>query len=328
MKVFAFFDTKEYDKIWFDKYKEEYGVWFEYIQDKLNKNTAYMTKGVDGVVVFVHDEIDSETIDILCKNDVKLIALRCAGFNNVDLKAAKNKIKVVRVPGYSPYSVAEYTVALLFAVNRKIHRAYLRTRDFNFDIDGLMGFDLRGKIVGIIGTGRIGCVMAELCIGLGMKVLAYDPYPKENMPFAYVPLEELFKRSDVISLHCPLTDETHHIIDKNGIAKMKDGVIILNTSRGELIDTDELTHALKTLKIGGAGLDVYEEEGELFYENHSNTVVQDDIIARLLSMPNVIVTSHQAFLTCDALENIAKTTFENIDNFFKGNITNEIEYKQ
>ncbi len=328
MKMFAFYDTKPYDQLWFDRYKDDYGVDFRYYENKLDEKTAHMAWGCDGVVAFVNDRIDAVTIDALEQQGIELIALRCAGYNNVDLKAAAGRIPVVRVPAYSPYAVAEYAMALLFALNRKIHRAYLRTKDFDFSIQGLLGFDLHGKTVGVIGTGRIGQVFIDICRGIGMNVLAYDPYPAADRGISYVTLPELFAAADIISLHCPLTQETFHMIDRESIAGMREGVIIINTSRGSLIDANALLDAIKMKKVGGAGLDVYEEETELFYEDYSDTIIQDDIIARLLSMPNVIVTSHQAFLTNEALDNIARTTLQNIRAFFQGKIENEIRYPE
>ena len=252
-------------------------------------------------------------------NGVKLLALRCAGFNNVDLKAAKGKLPVVRVPAYSPYAVAEYSLALMLSLNRKIHRAYWRTRDGNFSLNGLMGFDMHGKTIGIIGTGKIARILIRLLKGFGMRILAYDLYP--DMKFAgeegisYVSLDELYRESDIISLHCPLTDQTKYMIDKDSIDKMKEGVMIINTGRGQLINTNDLIEGLKEKKIAAAGLDVYEEEGEYFYEDKSDKIIDDDVLARLLSFNNVIVTSHQAFFTKEALHNIAETTLQNIEAF-------------
>ncbi|MBQ7799765.1 MAG: 2-hydroxyacid dehydrogenase, partial [Oscillospiraceae bacterium] len=271
--------------------------------------------GYDGVCVFVNDCINSEVIDILCKNGVKFIALRCAGFNNVDIKYAYGKIQVCRVPAYSPYAVAEHAIAMLLTSIRRIHKAYIRTKDFNFSLNGLTGFDLHGKTVGIIGTGKIGSVFADICKGFGMSVIAYDKYPNPNVQAKYVSLEELFKESDIISLHCPLTDETRRMINKESIEKLKKGVAIINTSRGGLIDAEALLEGIKSRKIGAACLDVYEEESELFFEDKSGHIMEDDTLARLISMPNVIVTSHQAFLTEEALKSIAETTTQNIVSF-------------
>ncbi|MCX7614587.1 MAG: 2-hydroxyacid dehydrogenase [Clostridiales bacterium] len=328
MKKIAFFDAKPYDRTWFDYYKEQFGFEIKYFENKFSKDTAFMAHGFEAIVVFVNDEVDKEAIDILVENNVKVIALRSAGYNNVDIKAAFNKVHVVRVPAYSPYAVAEHAIALLLALNRQIHRAYNRTRDGNFSLTGLTGFDLHGKTVGVIGTGKIGQVFIDICHGFGMNVIAFDPFPAQGLDIHYVTLDELIKKSDMISLHCPLTKDTHHMIDPEKLSKMKDGVYIINTSRGGLIDSKALLNAIKTQKIGAAGLDVYEEESDLFYEDFSNTILQDDILARLISLPNVIVTSHQAFLTEDALCNIAKTTLENFAAYFNNDpLINEICYQ-
>ena len=248
---------------------------------------------------------------------VQLIALRCAGFNNVDLKAAKDKIPVIRVPAYSPHAVAEHTIGMLLTSIRRIHRAYIRSKDFNFSLNGLTGFNLFGKTIGVIGTGKIGRVFMDICRGFGMNVLAYDLYPDKSLDAQYVTLEELFKKSDIISLHCPLTKENYHMIDKKSIGMMKKGVVILNTSRGSLIDAEDLIDGIKDKKIGAACLDVYEEESDVFFEDHSGRIVQDDVLARLISLPNVLITSHQAFLTREALGNIAETTVNGIDDYFR-----------
>ena len=265
----------------------------------MNPNNVVLTQDTDVVCIFVNDTADAAVIDAMVDNGVKLLALRCAGFNNVDLKAAKGKLPVVRVPAYSPYAVAEYSLALMLSLNRKIHRAYWRTRDGNFSLNGLMGFDMHGKTIGIIGTGKIAKILIRLLKGFGMRILAYDLYP--DMKFAgeegisYVSLDELYRESDIISLHCPLTDQTKYMIDKDSIDKMKEGVMIINTGRGQLINTNDLIEGLKEKKIAAAGLDVYEEEGEYFYEDKSDKIIDDDVLARLLSFNNVIVTSHQAF---------------------------------
>ena len=327
MKV-AFYDAKPYDIKFFDKENNSFNYYIKYFDYKLSVDTAALSKGFDVVCVFVNDNISNEVIDILYQNGVKLIALRCAGYNNVDFKAAYGKIHVVRVPAYSPYAVAEHALSLIMTLNRKIHKAYNRTRDNNFNINGLIGFDLHGKTVGVIGTGKIGQVFSNIANGVGMKVLAYDLYPNNDLGLKYVDLETLFKNSDIISLHCPLTTETYHIIDNNSINKMKDGVMIINTSRGGLINTESLIEGLKIQKVSAAGLDVYEEEGEYFFEDFSNDVISDDVLARLLSFTNVIVTSHQAFFTKEALANIANTTLENINSFEKGkSLENEICYQ-
>jgi D-lactate dehydrogenase len=328
VKKIAFFDAKPYDKIWFDKLKEGFNFDIKYFESKLNGDTAKMCGGFDGVVAFVNDVIDKKTIDVLYDFGIRTIALRSAGYNNVDFQAAFGRIHVTRVPAYSPHAVAEHAMALLLALNRKIHRAYIRTRDFNFNISGLIGFDLYGKTMGIIGTGKIGQVFADICKGFGMRVIAYDPFPADRKDIEYMELDDLFRQSDIISLHAPLSKSTQHMIDERAISIMKDGVYIINTSRGALIDSEALLNAIKTEKIGGACLDVYEEESDFFFEDFSSTIIKDDILARLISMPNVIVTSHQAFLTSEALHNIAQTTLENLHEFFHGEgLTNEICYK-
>jgi D-lactate dehydrogenase len=316
MNKICFFDTKPYDKIYFDQLKEQYKIEIEYYEPKLGPKTAFMAKGYEAVVAFVNDTIDDETINILYENGVKLIAMRCAGYNNVDFKAAYHRLHVVRVPAYSPYAVAEHAIALLLTLNRKIHRAYNRTRDFNFSLNGLTGFDLHGKTIGVIGTGKIGRIFVDICKGFGLKVLAYDPYPIKDSDIQYVSMAELCKEADMISLHCPLTKDTFHLINKDMIQTMKKGVYIVNTSRGALINTEDLLDALKEERVGGACLDVYEEETEFFYEDLSYTIIQDDILARIISLPNVIVTSHQAFLTKEALYNIAETSLQNCRDFF------------
>lgn len=315
----AFFGAKPYDIASFDKVNEKYNYDIRYYKGHLNPNNVVLTQDTDAVCIFVNDTADAAVIDAMVDNGVKLLALRCAGFNNVDLKAAKGKLPVVRVPAYSPYAVAEYSLALMLSLNRKIHRAYWRTRDGNFSLNGLMGFDMHGKTIGIIGTGKIAKILILLLKGFGMRILAYDLYP--DMKFAgeegisYVSLDELYRESDIISLHCPLTDQTKYMIDKDSIDKMKEGVMIINTGRGQLINTNDLIEGLKEKKIAAAGLDVYEEEGEYFYEDKSDKIIDDDVLARLLSFNNVIVTSHQAFFTKEALHNIAETTLQNIEDF-------------
>lgn len=320
MKI-AFFDAKPYDRPSFEKYGEEHGIKFKYFETKLSEDTAELAHGYDGVCVFVNDTVNAPVIDKLYEMGVKMIALRCAGFNNVDVKHAHGKIHVFRVPAYSPYAVAEHAIAMLLTSVRRIHKAYIRTKDFNFSLSGMTGFDLYGKTVGVIGTGRIGRVFIDICRGFGMKVLAYDKYPVEGLDngdtVRYVELDELFKCSDIISLHCPLTDSTKYIINEKSIEMCKKGVVIINTSRGALVDAEALLAAIKSRKVGAACLDVYEEESDLFFEDYSGHIIEDDILARLISMPNVIVTSHQAFLTEEALSNIAQTTVENIVQFNK-----------
>lgn len=324
MKEIAFFDTKPYDREYFEKTPHD-GLHFKFYVNKLTAETAFVAKGCEGAVAFVNDTIDEKAINELYACGVRVLAMRCAGYNNVDIKAAQGKIKLVRVPKYSPYAVAEHTMALLLCLNRKLHRAFNRTRDYNFSINGLTGFDLHGKTAGIIGTGKIGQIFIDICRGFGMNIIAYDPYPLENSGIEYVSKEELFRRSDIISLHCPLTDSTYHIIDENALNMTKKDVYILNTSRGALIDAEALLKALKDSRVGGAGLDVYEEESSLFFEDFSGSVIQDDVLSLLVNMPNVIVTSHQAFLTHEALTNIAEVTIDNLNSFFSGNdLKNEI----
>ena len=313
---FAFFDAKSYDKPSFDKFGNAAGIEFKYFETKLNEDTAFLAHGYDGVCVFVNDTVNAAVIDTLCSLGVKTIALRCAGYNNVDLKHAEGKINVVRVPAYSPYAVAEHTMALLLTSIRRIHKAYIRTRDFNFSLSGMTGFDLHGKTVGVIGTGRIGRVFIDICRGFGMRVLAYDKFPASDLDngdtVRYTDLDTLFSESDIISLHCPLTEDTYHIIDERSLAICKKGVVILNTSRGALVDAEALLAGIKSRKVGAACLDVYEEEADFFFEDFSGHILEDDTLARLISMPNVIVSSHQAFLTEEALSNIAETTVNNI----------------
>lgn len=330
MKI-AFFDTKPYDIPSFEHYGEQKGIKFKFFETKLNEDTVELARGFDGVCVFVNDTVNAAVIDGLSEMGVKMLALRCAGFNNVDVKHAFGKIHILRVPAYSPYAVAEHTAALLLTSIRRIHKAYIRSRDFNFSLTGMTGFDLHGKTVGIIGTGKIGKVFIDICKGFGMKVLAYDKFPDRSIEdgeqVKYVELAELFKNSDIISLHCPLSEETHHIINESALEKCKRGVVILNTSRGALVDAEALLAAIKSRKVGAACLDVYEEESDLFFEDNSGHILEDDVLARLISMPNVIVTSHQAFLTEEALQNIAETTVDNFVNMQKnGKCENELCY--
>lgn len=327
----AFYDARPYDIDSFDKVNGSYGFTIKYFPIRLTEETALFAKGYDVVCAFVNDTLSKPVLDILVSEGIKLIALRCAGFNNVDLSAAYGKIHIVRVPAYSPHAVAEHAIALMMSLNRKTHKAYTRTRDNNFTLNGLVGFDMNGKTAGVIGTGRIGKILIRILKGFGMEVLAHDNYPDEagakELGFTYVPLDELYARADIISLHCPLTKETHHMINDESIAKMKTGVMIINTGRGHLIDTKALITGLKSKKIGSAGLDVYEEEGDYFFEDFSIEGLADDVLARLLTFPNILVTSHQAFFTNEALANIAATTYENIRSFFeKNDLPNEICY--
>lgn len=329
MKI-AFFDAKTYDIPAFEHFASQNGVTFKYFETKLNEDTAMLARGFDGVCVFVNDTVNAKVIDILCSMGIKIIALRCAGFNNVDVKYALGKICVVRVPIYSPYAVAEHAIALLLTSVRRTHKAYIRSKDFNFSLVGLTGFDLYGKTVGVIGTGRIGKVFVDICKGFGMNVLAYDKYPSYEIcdsKVKYVSLDELLENSDIISLHCPLTPETYHVIDAKAIEKCKKGFVLINTSRGALVDSDALLDGIKSRKVGAACLDVYEEESEVFFEDNSGHIMEDDTLARLITMPNVIVTSHQAFLTEEALSNIAEVTVENITEFFEiGKCKNDVCY--
>ena len=323
----AFYDTKAYDKPSFENYGTLHDIQFRFLETKLNKDTAALAEGCDAVCVFVNDSVDADVIEKLYDCGVKLIALRSAGYNNVDVRAAYGKIHVVHVPAYSPYAVAEHAAALLLTSVRRIHKAYNRTREFNFSLSGLTGFDLHGKTVGVIGTGKIGRIFIDICRGFGMKVIAYDLYQMDGID--YVSLETLFAESDVISLHCPLTDETKHMINSTAIAQMKKGVVIVNTSRGALIDAEALLDGIKSRKIGAACLDVYEEEADIFFEDRSGHIMDDELLSRLISMPNVIVTSHQAFLTEDALNNIAETTVNNILSYYNndGICDNELCYR-
>lgn len=326
----AFFDTKEYDKKLFDEYNKKYNYEITYLESKLNKETAPLAKGFDVVCIFVNDVVDKETIKILKECGVKLIALRCAGFNNVDIKNMDKDIKVVRVPAYSPHAVAEHAVALLLDLDRKIYKAYQRTRKYNFTLNGLLGFDIYGKTVGVVGTGKIGKCFIQIMKGFGAKVIAYDIYQDKEFAkeqdFEYVSLDELYKNSDIISLHCPLTENNIKMINKNTMEKMKQGVVIINTSRGKLIDTEDLIGELEKGKISGLGLDVYEDEEEFFLNDMSNSYIRDKDLSTLLSMPNVVITSHQAFFTKEALNKIASDTCENIKDIFEqGESKNEVK---
>lgn len=317
----AFFDTKEYDRKLFDEYNENYGYEITYLESKLNSETAPLAKGFDVVCIFVNDVVDEKTIEILKEEGVKLLALRCAGFNNVDIKKLGDELPAVRVPEYSPYAVAEHAVALILSVDRKIYKAYQRTKKYNFTLNGLLGFDIHGKTVGVIGAGKIGKAFINIMNGFGTKILVYDKFQDEKaakeMKFEYVSLDRLYKESDIISLHCPLTDENYKMINEESLNKMKDGVVLINTSRGKLIDTKSLIKKLQEGKIGGLGLDVYEDEEEFFLNDMSNSYIRDEELSILLTMPNVVVTSHQAFFTKEALNKIALDTCENIKEFFE-----------
>ncbi len=310
MKI-AFYGTKPYDKIWFEPMGKEYGFDVHFIEAACSRETIFMAKGHDAICIFVNDYVDEEMINALYEMKVKAILLRSAGFNNVDVKAAEDKIVILRVPSYSPEAVAEFAMALLLTVNRLTHKAYNRTREFNMSLNGLMGTDLYEKTVGVIGTGKIGQAMIRILNGFQAHVLCYDPYPAEGLEAEYVSLEKLFKSADIISLHCPLTSDTRHLINKDTIAIMKKGVYLVNTSRGSLINTEDLIDAMLEGKFGGVGLDVYEEEEGVFYEDRSGDIITDDNLARLMTFPNVLVTSHMGFFTKEAMQAIAKTTLEN-----------------
>jgi D-lactate dehydrogenase len=314
MKI-AFFDTKPYDRPSFEKHARAAGVTIKFYETKLSADTVELAAGADAVCVFVNDTVDAAVIDRLSSLGVRLLALRCAGFNNVDMKHAFGRIHVFRVPAYSPYAVAEHAMALLLTSVRRIHKAYIRSRDFNFSLAGLTGFDLHGKTVGVVGTGRIGRVFIDICRGFGMKVLAFDKFPNPDVAdgerVRYVAMDELLKESDIISLHCPLTDETYHLINRDTIALIKAGCILVNTSRGALINTEHLIEGIREHRFFGVGLDVYEEEDENVFENREDDILRSSVTARLLSFPNVIVTSHQGFLTHEALDAIARTTLDN-----------------
>ncbi|MDO9633556.1 MAG: 2-hydroxyacid dehydrogenase [Paludibacter sp.] len=329
MKV-AVFNTKSYDKEFLDRFNSPENHQLVYFVAPLNKDTVNLTKGYDAVCVFVNDKIDQPTVEQLSSNGVKLIALRCAGFNNVDLKAAANyNIKVVRVPSYSPQAVAEHAVALIMTLNRKTHKAYNRVRENNFSLEKLTGFDLYEKTIGVIGAGKIGQAFCKIMLGFGCKVLAYDVFESDSLKengVRYLPFEEIMKVSDVISLHCPLTPETHHLIDTEAFSLMKTGVMLINTSRGALIHTKDAITALKKAKLGYLGIDVYEEEENLFFNDLSDSIIQDDEISRLMTFPNVLITAHQAFFTKEALGQIARTTLANLTDVENGvQTSNEVE---
>ncbi len=310
MKI-AFYGTKPYDKIWFEPMAKEYGFEIRFIDLPCNEETIFLAKGYDAICIFVNDYVNAKMIDQLYEMKVKAILLRSAGFNHVDVKAAEDRIVILRVPSYSPEAVAEFAMSLLLTVNRHTNRAYNRTRDFNMSLNGLMGSDLNHKVAGVIGTGKIGQAMIRILNGFQMQVLAYDPYPAKGLEAEYVSIEELMRKSDVISLHCPLTSETEHIVNKETIALMKQGVYLINTSRGALIDTDALIDGLLQKKFGGVGLDVYEEEEGIFYEDRSGEIIQDENLARLMTFPNVLITSHMGFFTSEAMKAIATETLEN-----------------
>lgn len=332
MKV-AFFSTKSYDRHSFAAANANYHHELTFFDSQLNSNTAVMAANFPAVCMFVNDIADAATLDILASSGTRLLALRSAGFNTVDLRrAAELGIEIVRVPAYSPYAVAEHAVALVLALNRKLYKAYNRVRDDNFSLEGLLGFDLHGCTVGVVGTGKIGMVFAQIMQGFGCSLLGYDAYPKAQFEAIgnarYVPLSELLVNSDIVSLHCPLLPETYHLINANTIDQMKSGVMLINTSRGGLIDTSAVIKGIKSSKIGYLGIDVYEQEDDLFFQDLSNTIIQDDNFQLLQSFPNVAITAHQAFFTRNALESIATTTLSNISDFEQGQpLKNEVVYQ-
>ncbi|GMQ58069.1 2-hydroxyacid dehydrogenase [Vallitalea sediminicola] len=331
MLKIAFFDTKPYDKEIFEVLNKDYNFEITYFEERLSDKTVKLTEGFDVVSIFVQDKASSFVVNKLHEYGVKLIALRCAGYNNVNFKAAQGKVHVVHVPAYSPHAIAEFTMSMMLTLNRKIHKSHNRTKDLNFSLSGLLGFDMYQKTVGIIGTGKIAKILIKILKGFECNVIAYDLYPNENsakeLGFSYVPLSTLFKESDIITLHCPLTKDTEYIINEKSINKMKDGVMIVNTGRGKLINSKNLIEGLKEHKIGSAALDVYEEEDKYFYEDFSVEGVYDDILSRLITFPNVLITSHQAYFTKEALNNIATTTLNSIMQFHEGRpLENEIAY--
>ena len=316
MKI-AFFSTKPYDRASFDSVEHNHELSFQ--APRLTVETVALAEGFEGVCVFVNDEANREVLSHLAKHGLRLVLLRCAGFNNVDMQAAKElNITVARVPAYSPHAVAEHTFALILSLNRQLHKAYARVREGDFRQDGLLGFDLNGRTIGVIGTGNIGECICRIATGFGLRVLAYDVQPNpdcEKAGVSYVSLDELLSQSDIISLHCPLMPQTHHLLNDASIAQMKRGVMIVNTSRGGIIDTQAVIRGLKSGQLGALGIDVYEEEAELFFEDLSGTVISDDVFARLLTFPNVLITGHQGFFTTDALGQIASTTLANATEF-------------
>ena len=329
MKI-AFFSAKLYDREFFDADSLSKKHPITYFEMPLNKETASFTKGFGAICAFVNDKIDAETVQVLATNGIKLIVLRCAGFNNIDLKATQqNGIKVFRVPAYSPEAIAEHAVALILTLNRKTHKAYNRIRDNNFSLEKLTGFNLFNKTVGVVGTGKTGTAFCKIMLGFGCKVIAFDIVENESLKklgVSYQSFNDLLKTSDVISLHCPLNPQTQHLINEGAFAKMKDGVMLINTSRGAVVDTKEAIKVLKSNKLGYLGIDVYEQEENLFFKDLSESIIQDDVIARLLSFPNVLITAHQGFFTQEALTQIANITLQNVQDFEDG-ITSDNEIK-
>ncbi len=326
MKI-LFYGTKDYDQHFFDRLKPEYpDIEFTFIESNLYKETASLAAGYDGICAFVNADLGTEVIEELQHQGVRLILMRCTGYNNVDLsKAKESNIKVLRVPGYSPEAVAEHAMALVLTANRHMHKAYIKCRENNFSLNGLMGVNLYEKTAGIVGIGKIGLAMARICKGFGMKILAYDLYPNKESGLNYVSLDRLLESSDLISLHCPLTPETHHMINRESISRMKDGVILVNTSRGGLICTEDLIAGIRDHKFFSVGLDVYEEQSDFVYEDMSEYILKTSTVQRLLSFPNVALTSHQGFFTEEALTNIAETTLKNAEAFRTGTaLKNEV----
>jgi D-lactate dehydrogenase len=328
MKI-AVFNTKPYDRRFFDEANAPFQFALTFLEPRLTPQTSGLAQGYDAVCVFVNDQVDAKVLESLSRYGVRIVALRCAGFNNVDLAAARRLgIQIVRVPAYSPHAVAEHTAGLVLSLNRKIHRAYSRVREGNFSLNGLLGFDLHGRTVGIIGTGQIGAAFARIMAGFGCRLLGFDKFPNpscRDLGLEYVDLPRLFMESDIISLHCPLTPETRYLINSDSIAQMKQGVMVVNTSRGAVIDTRAAIAGLKTGKIGFLGLDVYEEESHVFFEDLSNEVIPDDTLSRLLTFPNVVITGHQAFFTEEALRCIADTTLHNVADLQRqGSCANEV----
>ena len=332
MKV-AIFSTKSYDQEYFEKLNKNYGHELTFFEVSLKTSTAKLSSGFDAVCAFVNDRINRETLEILRSNNIDLIALRCAGFNNLDMKTASElDIKVMRVPAYSPHAIAEHAVALILTLNRKTHRAYNRVRDNNFSLERLQGFDLNGKIVGVIGTGNIGRTFAKIMIGFGCRVIANDPYKNEELEslgVEYMDMPSVFKSADIISLHCPLNPSTYQLINKHTLEMMKKGAMLINTSRGKLINTQDVIESLKNRYLGYLGIDVYAEEEKIFFRDLSELIIDDEMISRLLTFPNVLITAHQGFLTHEALEEIADTTLQNITDFEKGvSNSNEVIFEQ
>ena len=321
MKI-AVFSTKPYDQEYFERYRNSHNFEFTFFETPLNSDTANLTSGYNVACVFVNDKVDKETVKILFENGIRLIALRCAGYNNVDIASAKrNNIKVVRVPAYSPEAVAEHAIALILTLNRKTHKAYNRIREGNFSLNKLIGFNLHEKTVGVVGTGKIGATFCRIIKGFGCKIIAFDidkSYELITLGVDYKPLDEVFKKADIISLHCPLNPETKHIINEESLSLMKNGIMVINTSRGALINTADIIQGLANQKIGYLGIDVYEQEENLFFKDLSESIIPDDLILRLISFPNVLITSHQAYFTKEAMEEITITTLNNIKDFEKG----------